>query len=85
MIKKTGLILLVVTLAGCQQVSQKRSEYMRNRGNDYLASKVYAPLRVPEGLSHPKDSEVYPLPSDIPPPGMVKQVPLEPPGFGKLN
>ncbi len=85
MIKKTGLILLAVALAGCQQVSQKKSEYMRNRSNDYLTSRVYAPLRVPEGLSHPRDSEVYPLPSDVPPVGQVKPVPLEPPGFGKLN
>ncbi len=77
--------MLAVALTGCQQISQKRSEYVRNRGNDYLTSRVYAPLKVPEGLSQPRDSEMYPLPAEIPPIGMVKPVPLEPPGFGKLN
>lgn len=82
---KNGLILLTILLCGCQQMSQKKSQYVPNHANDYLSSHIIAPLRVPEGLNYPKENESFSLPSEIPDVAMLKPIPLEPPGFGKLN
>jgi len=84
-LKLTAYLCLIV-LSGCQQMNDKRSQYVRNRSQDYLKSSVIAPLQVPEDLSLPAAYEVYPLPKDIPELGSLQPVSLIPPGFGsELN
>jgi uncharacterized lipoprotein len=80
-INKMGLMLLAVMLSGCQQ----SSKVVPNHAKDYLTSTIIAPLRVPEGINQPREIDTYPLPYEIPMLGSLQPVPLEPPGFGKLN
>ncbi|MBS0287782.1 MAG: hypothetical protein JSR17_10835 [Proteobacteria bacterium] len=79
-----GLMLCIVALSGCQHMRHTKEEYLRNRSQDYVNSRVIAPVRVPEGLSPIQESVAYPLPTDLPPIGSLKPVSLLPPGFGTL-
>lgn len=80
--KSIILVIFALTLSACATVREKKSEYIKNHANDYLKSSVIAALRVPEGLSLPKEENVlYPLPQSLPEPGSVVPPPLEPPGF----
>ncbi len=78
-----GLILSVLCLTGCNHIT--RAEYLKSRENDYLKSRLIAPVRVPAGLTPIQESTTYPLPSKIPMASELKPVKIEPPGFGKLN
>ncbi|MBS0289942.1 MAG: hypothetical protein JSS07_07925 [Proteobacteria bacterium] len=84
MIQKVSILFFVLLLTGCQQVYQKKSEYFADHSKDYLKSSMVAHLKVPPGLTKPPENETYPMPANIPSPGDLKSVPLEPPGFGKL-
>lgn len=86
--KKQSLLLLAVMLMpliGCQQVAQKKHEYVRNRGKDYLTSVVIAPLEIPPELCHPTTTENFPVPEMLPPLGSVARVSMVPPGFGVIS
>jgi len=83
-LKLIGLMLIVFTLGACQQLSDKRTQYIRNRAQDYLKSSMIPPLRVPENLSHPYPTDNYPIPRNIPLASAVPPVSLVPPGFGQL-
>jgi uncharacterized lipoprotein len=82
-----GLLITscIVLLCGCQQISKTKENYWTTSDKQYLKSTEGAPLKVPEGLSFKQDTETYPLPKNLPAPGSVKPVSLEPPGFGKLD
>jgi uncharacterized lipoprotein len=82
---KKWLLLLIAALCGCQQINEKRQTYVRDRAEDYLSSAIIAPLQVPPSLSHPVESEAYPLPEPLPSMGELQDVPLLPPGFGVLS
>lgn len=82
--KNSKYFLLVgsILLNGCQQLNEKRAEYVRNREYDYLSSAVIAPLQVPADLTHPRANEDFSL---VLAPAKVENVSLVPPGFGQLS
>ena len=84
-LNKIALLVGLILLSGCQQIHQTRSEYLRNRSLDYMKSRLVAPLKVPEGLSMPPASVLFPIPGDLPPMGSLEPVSLVPPGFGVLS
>jgi len=80
--KKIGYsVVLALLLTGCQQVSQKRSQYVRDFSQDYKTASLGAPLRIPEGMHIPVPTENTLLPEEIPAPGSVNTPSLIPPGF----
>jgi len=81
--KKIVLCALMCVIAGCQQMNEQRSRYVRDREKDYLISTVNAPLRVPSDLSYMKGQEHYSFPDVVP--GQVQTVSVVPPGFGELG
>lgn len=80
--KVISVMVMLLSLVGCQQVAKQKHEYVRNRGKDYLTSFAIAPLEIPPELSHPTPTENFPLPEGIPALGKVGPVSLVPPGFG---
>ncbi|MFI4937623.1 MAG: hypothetical protein ACHQJ6_03835 [Candidatus Berkiellales bacterium] len=80
-----SLVLVIITLSGCQQFSQKKTEYIGRWRPDYRSSTVLPPLKIPANVNHPAVTESYPLPLQIPAPGSVSAVSLVPPGFGQLS
>ena len=79
-----GIMIGIILLSGCQQVVP-RSEYLRNRSQDYKNAHLIAPIKVPAGLTQPPESVAFHLPAHIPPIGSLKPINLEPPGFGTLG
>lgn len=79
------IILLTGLLCACQQINDKRSQYVRNRELDYVNSTLIAPLKVPHDLTLEQRNDIYPIPYDLPAIGSLKPVNIEPPGFGKLE
>jgi uncharacterized lipoprotein len=77
MLKILSVILVTGLLMGCQTI----------KGNDkqYLKSSLINPLKMPAGLTLKEDKETYPLPPQVPQPGTVAPVSIEPPGFGRLD
>ena len=82
---KELLAISCILLCGCQQVHQVKDSHWDTSETKYLKSTANTSLKVPAELSLKQDFEAYPLPQNIPAPGSVKPVPLEPPGFGKLE
>lgn len=81
---KSGAMLALMSLVGCQAVDMRVSDYFTNHSKDYLVTGVISPLQVPEGYSYCANN-VYPLPSPLPAPGSVEPPPVCPPGFGELS
>ncbi len=81
------LAISCILLYGCQQVHHVQESHWSTSEKEYLKSATNSRLKLPSGLELPKDSgSVYPdLPQNLPAPGSLKSVPLEPPGFGKLE
>lgn len=80
-LKLLPILLTLTSLCACQHIP--RETIIRNRANDYLRTSLIAPLKVPPGLSHPDQAEVYPLPKVLPV-GNIEKVSVQPPGFGTL-
>ena len=72
-------------LCGCQHASRVKNDYWKTTEKEYLKSTKGASLKIPSDLSLNQDFESYPLPQNLPSPESLQPVPLEPPGFGKLE
>ena len=83
MFKMLSLLAMTALLCGCH--TMKQSKYVKDHEKDYLVSHLSAPLKIPEALSTPTPTENYPIPADVPAPGMSVPPSLDPPGFGKLS
>lgn len=75
-------LIALLFLMGCQYMGEHKN-LIRNRANDYMRTSLIEPLRVPPGLSHPDQNEIYPLPKALPE-GKIESVSVKPPGFGTL-
>jgi uncharacterized lipoprotein len=84
MIRAILAISCCILLCGCQQVNRAKKSW-NTTDKEYLKSTTSAPLKVPAELSLNQDFESYPLPQNLPAPDSLQPVPLEPPGFGKLE
>lgn len=78
------LLFVILSTVGCQQVSKKKDQYMAHLAKDYHASRLIAPLKVPEDLHYPTSSDSYPLPEHVSSQAAAA-VSLVPPGFGELS
>jgi uncharacterized lipoprotein len=74
--------MVLPSVIACASINEKRSIWFRDRGDDYLTSKVLPQLRTPADLPNPINSQQYPLPDNINNTELA-DFNLEPPGFGK--
>ena len=83
-LKLSSLMVGSLLLLGCQTLENQQLDYWRSSENDYLNSRLIAPLKLPEGFKLEKQSN-YPIPSPLPQPGSIHRPSLVPPGFGEFS
>lgn len=77
--RKLLICIVCITLAGCSMFRGDEG-YFRNRAKDFRAAYLVAPLQTPPGIDQPSQSDLFPVPDEVP---EYFEVNLQPPYFNE--